>query len=100
MTGAITVMKHTEFDLGQLAGLREWQRDEGDNSERLRRLRRRLPDAMADLTPRQQQMLSMRFEQNMSVTEIARELGLNCSTVSRTLRRAQERLRRCLQYAL
>ena len=51
MTGAITVMKHTEFDLGQLAGLREWQRDEGDNSERLRRLRRRLPDAMADLTP-------------------------------------------------
>ncbi len=42
----------------------------------------------------------MHFEQNMSVTEIARELGLNRSTVSRTLRRAQERLRRCLQYAL
>ena len=60
------------------------------------RLRRRINE----LTPRQQQMLSMRFEQNMSVTEIARELGLNCSTVSRTLRRAQERLRRCLQYAL
>ena len=32
--------------------------------------------------------------------EIAGELGVNRSTISRTIRRAQERLRRCLQYAL
>ena len=32
----------TGFDLGQLAGLREWQRsNSGDNSERLGRMRRR-----------------------------------------------------------
>ena len=77
------------------------QENADDNQEQLERLLRNLRKArVQELTPRQQQMLSMRFEQNMSVTEIAQELGLNRSTVSRTLRRAQERLRRCLQYAL
>ena len=77
------------------------QENADDNQEQIERLLRNLRKArIQELTPRQQQMLSMRFEQNMSVTEIAQELGLNRSTVSRTLRRAQERLRRCLQYAL
>ena len=77
------------------------QENADDNQEQIERLLRNLRKArIQELTPRQQQMLSMRFEQNMSGAEIARELGLNRSTVSRTLRRAQERLRRCLQYAL
>ena len=77
------------------------QENADDNQEQIERLLRNLRKArVQELTPRQQQMLSMRFEQNMSVTEIAQELGLNRSTVSRTLRRAQNRLRRCLQYAL
>lgn len=77
------------------------QENADDNQEQIERLLRNLRKArVQELTPRQQQMLSMRFEQNMSGAEIARELGLNRSTVSRTLRRAQERLRRCLQYAL
>ena len=79
-----------------------WLRENADdNQEQMERLLRNLRKArVQELTPRQQQMLAMRFEQNMSGAEIARELGLNRSTVSRTLRRAQERLRRCLQYAL
>ena len=77
------------------------QENADDNQEQIERLLRNLRKArIQELTPRQQQMLSMRFEQNMSGAEIARELGLNRSTVSRTLRRAQKRLRRCLQYAL
>ena len=94
------MMKHTEFDLGQLAGLREWQRDEGDNSERLRRLRRRLPDAMADLTPRQRQMVRLRYGEKLSVTDIALRLGVNKSTVSRSLSRSMERLYKSLRYSL
>lgn len=90
------MMKHTEFDLGQLAGLREWQRDEGDNSERLRRL----PDAMADLTPRQRQMVRLRYGEKLSVTDIALRLGVNKSTVSRCLRRARQQLYRRLRFAL
>ena len=77
------------------------QENADDNQEQIERLLRNLRKArIQELTPRQQQMLSMRFEQNMSGAEIARELGLNRSTVSRTLKRAQDRLRRCLQYAL
>lgn len=77
------------------------QENADDNQEQIERLLRNLRKArIQELTPRQQQMLSMRFDQNMSGAEIARELGLNRSTVSRTLRRAQKRLRRCLQYAL
>ena len=77
------------------------QENADDNQEQIERLLRNLRKArVQELTARQQQMLSMRFEQNMSGAEIARELGLNRSTVSRTLRRAQKRLRRCLQYAL
>ena len=36
----------------------------------------------------------------MTIPQIAGELGLNRSTVSRTLRRARDRLYRCLRYAL
>ena len=78
-----------------------WLRENADdNQEQMERLLRNLRKArVQELTPRQQQMLAMRFEQNMSGAEIARELGLNRSTVSRTLRRAQARLRNFLQYS-
>lgn len=42
----------------------------------------------------------MNFEQNKTVTEIAQELGVNKSTVSRTLLRAKRRLYQGLRYAL
>ena len=98
-------MNATPFDTrsSEWAGdMTVWLRENADdNQEQLERLLRNLRKArVQELTPRQQQMLSMRFEQNMSGAEIARELGLNRSTVSRTLKRAQDRLRRCLQYAL
>ena len=98
-------MNATPFDTrsSEWAGdMTVWLRENAnDNQEQTERLLRNLRKArVQELTPRQQQMLSMRFEQNMSGAEIARELGLNRSTVSRTLRRAQKRLRRCLQYAL
>ena len=98
-------MNATPFDTrsSEWAGdMTVWLRENAnDNQEQIERLLRNLRKArVQELTPRQQQMLSMRFEQNMSGAEIARELGLNRSTVSRTLKRAQDRLRRCLQYAL
>ena len=53
-----------------------------------------------ELTPRQKQMLELYFDQGMNMPQIARALDLNRSTVSRTLRRARERLYRCLRYTL
>lgn len=40
----------------------------------------------------------MHFDQDLSVTQIARELHVNPSTITRTLQRAKGRLRRCLRY--
>ena len=79
-----------------------WNRQNaGDNSERLERLRRNLRQARErELTPRQRQLVSLYYDQGMNIPQIAEELGLNRSTVSRTLRRARDRLYRCLRYAL
>ena len=98
-------MTATRFDTrsSEWAGdMTVWLREQAnDNQEQMERLRRNLRRAREqELTPRQQQVLTLRYEQNMNGAEIARMLGLNRSTVSRTIRRAQERLRRCLQYAL
>lgn len=97
-------MRGTPFDTraSEWAGdMTVWLRENANyNQEQIERLLRNLRKArVQELTPRQQQMLAMRFEQNMSGAEIARELGLNRSTVSRTLRRAQKRLRNFLQYS-
>lgn len=85
-----------------IGDLTVWTRQNaGDSSERLDRLRRNLRRAREqELTPRQRQMLALYYNQGMNIPRIAEELGVNRSTVSRTLRRARDRLYRCLRYAL
>lgn len=85
-----------------IGDLTVWTRQNaGDNSERLERLRRNLRQAREqELTPRQRQLLDLYYDQGLTIPQIAEELGLNRSTVSRTLRRARDRLYRCLRYAL
>lgn len=85
------------FDYTQLL---QWQQGDGDNHQRLQRLRRRLPEAMADLTPRQLQMVRMQFDEGMTVTEIAQQLGVNKSSVSRCLQRARQTLYSRLRFTL
>lgn len=59
----------------------------------------RLSRAMAkELTPRQRQMMELYYQHQLPMREIARRLGVNVSTVSRTLDRGRLRLRRCLRY--
>ena len=79
-----------------------WLRENaGDNQDRLDRLRRNLRQAREqELTPRQRKVLELRYERGMTGVEIAEELGVSPSTVSRTLRRARDRLRRYLQYSM
>lgn len=72
-----------------------------DNENDVRRLKRNLRLAReVELTPRQRQLMQMRYEENMSVTQIADALGLDKSTVSRTITRAKQRLYKCLRYCL
>lgn len=85
-----------------LADLTVWELENSeDNAQQLQRLRRNLRLARQQvLTPRQQQVITLFFEQQMNMTEIAQQLGIHRSTVSRTLQRAKKRLYQALRYSL
>jgi RNA polymerase sigma-B factor len=55
-----------------------------------------LKPLIADLTPRDRQILSLRFVANMTQSEIGEELGISQMHVSRLLTRTLRRLRRGL----
>lgn len=72
-----------------------------DNSDQMDRLRRNLRRAREqELTPRQRQLLALYFDEGKNMAQIAEELGVARSTVSRTIARAKKRLYRCLRYGL
>ena len=51
-----------------------------------------------ELTPLQREALIAYYIQGQTIPEIARERGVQKSTISRTLHRAEEKLRRFLRY--
>ena len=61
-------------------------------NERLRRVRY----AISQLTPIQQQVLTAYYFQEMTIPQIALERGVQRSTVSRTLHRAEANLKKYL----
>ena len=73
----------------------------GDNSEQMDRLRRNLRRAREqELTKRQREMVALYYDRGMTMPQIAERLGVSRSTVSRTLRRARDRLYRFLRSTL
>ena len=94
-------MRNIPFDdYIDLASLQLWQQqDEETNACRRQRLKHNLTVLMErELTPRQRTTVELFFFRKMRVTDIARELGLSKSTVSRTLLGALTRLYHYLQY--
>ncbi len=61
----------------------------------LQRVRRVIQE---ELTPLQRQTLIAYYFQEQTIPQIARERGVHKSTVSRTLRRAEIKLRKYLKY--
>lgn len=61
----------------------------------LQRIRRVIEE---ELTQLQRQTLLAYYFQEQTVTQIAEDRGVNKSTVSRTLKRAEQKLRRYLKY--
>lgn len=69
------------------------------NSEEISRVKQNLLIALKeDVTPRQREMLTLYYGQQMTMKEIGDLLGVDKSTVSRTVRRGAKRLQRCLRY--
>lgn len=70
-----------------------------DNDETLERLKRNLRLARhQELTERQAQILELYYDECMTMDQVAAHLGINKSTVSRTVTRARQKLKRCLRY--
>lgn len=51
-----------------------------------------------ELSPRQRETLLAYYFRSMTIPQIAMEQGVNKSTVSRTLRRGEEKIRKYLKY--
>ena len=94
-------MMHPAFDPMDIDGLHLWLQEESDdNSRRRQRLLHNLTKAVAEeLTPRQREMLHLYYYEQLNMVQIAARLGVNKSTVSRTLCRARRRLHHILQYS-
>lgn len=71
----------------------------GDGGEHTRLLRTLERASRGELTERQSECLRMRYAEGKSVSEIAEELGVKPSTVSRHLKKARARLQRVLRYS-
>ncbi|MEG2120317.1 MAG: sigma-70 family RNA polymerase sigma factor, partial [Pseudoflavonifractor sp.] len=70
-----------------------------DNTTQHQRLKRNLVRALReDVTERQRQTLLLYYGDGLNMREIGERLGVDKSTVSRTIQRGERRLRRCLRY--
>jgi len=70
-----------------------------DNSRELSRLKRNLIRALKeDVTPRQRQAMLLYYAEGLNMREIGERLGVDKSTISRTIKRGERRLQRCLRY--
>lgn len=70
-----------------------------DNKDQISRLKRNLTHALRqDITQRQREYMILYYGRNMTMEAIAKQYGVNKSTVSRTLKRGRQRLYRCLRY--
>lgn len=70
-----------------------------DNQARLAEIQEALGKALREeVTDRQRQVLFLYYSQGLNMRQIAEALGVERSTVSRTLKRGEERIRRRMRY--
>lgn len=102
MKGGTTTMKSIRYRRG-------WENERDlavytrlmaeDNGSQLQQLRRNLAQALREeVTERQKQVLFLYYNQGLTMREIGAALGVDRSTVSRTIKRGEARLHRCLRY--
>ncbi len=73
--------------------------EENTNTRSLNRMKQNLIRALKhDVTPRQREMLTLYYAKGLNMRQIADLLGVNKSTVSRTVKRGEIRIKRCIRY--
>lgn len=72
-----------------------------DNLQQIECMKKNLLKAIREeLTPLQRKILVMYYYEKINIPEIARQSGVNKASVSKTLQRARDRLRRVLKYSV
>ena len=95
-------MPNTRYRKGKLyaADMAMYSRQmAADNSREVSRLKRNLIRCLReDVTEKQRQMILMYYAEGKNMREIGEFLGVDRSTISRTIKRGERRLQRCLRY--
>ncbi len=97
-------MSNTRYRRGGMysADMAEYARalsEENTNSDTISGLKRRLMIAMRqEITDKQRRYLSLYYGDGLNMREISEMEGVDKSTVSRTIRRGERNLRRCLRF--
>ena len=95
-------MPNTRYRKGKLyaADMAMYSRQiQADNSREISRLKRKLIRCLReDITSKQREMILMYYAEGKNMREIGESMGINKSTVSRTIKRGERRLQRCLRY--
>ena len=92
-----TVSYDNTFGMVDLAVYTELIAD--DNKDQINRLKRNLTRALRqDITAKQRQMILLYYAEGKNMREIGEAMGVDKSTISRTIKRGERRLQRCLRY--
>ena len=95
-------MPNTRYRKGKLyaADMAMYSRQmAADNSREGSRLKRNLIRCLReDVTEKQRQMILMYYAEGKNMREIGEQIGIDKSSVSRTIKRGERRLQRCLRY--
>ena len=95
-------MPNTRYRKGKLyaADMAMYSRQmAADNSREVSRLKRNMIRCLReDVTEKQRQMILMYYAEGKNMREIGEQIGIDKSSVSRTIKRGERRLQRCLRY--
>lgn len=73
--------------------------EENTNTEEMSRVKLALWRALhEDITDKQREYMLLYYGEGLNMVEIGQQMGVDKSTVSRTIRRGEQTLRRCLRY--
>ena len=95
-------MPNTRYRKGKLyaADMAMYSRQmAADNSREISRLKRNLIRCLReDVTEKQRQAMLLYYAEGRNMREIGEAMGVDKSSVSRTIKRGEQRLQRCLRY--
>ncbi len=92
-------MEKTAYEIeSDKAAFRNWLNTGGDNAEELNYTKTAMKCAIREELSERQRAYMMAYYGGMTMQQVAKKYGVNVSTVSRTIARARDQLRRVLRY--